>query len=216
MSLHYISQPPQVASKHPPLLILLHGLGSNEQDLFSFAPQLDPRYLIISVRAPLPYGYGGYAWFTIDFSRGVPQPNLGQVYEARQQFTQFLDEIVQKFQPDPEHVYLTGFSQGAMMSYATALATPGKVTGLVAMSGYILKETAPQSEVTPDHLKLSILATHGTNDSVLPIFLGRSAADYLQQHQFNYEFKEYLMGHEVSPPCFADVKQWLDQRVVDL
>ncbi len=216
MSLHYISQPPRVASKHPPLLILLHGLGSNEQDLFSFAPQLDPRYLIISVRAPLPYGYGGNAWFTIDFSKGVPQPNIGQVYEARQQFTQFLNEIVQKYQPDPNHIYLAGFSQGAMMSYATALATPEKITGLVAMSGYILQETTPKDNITLAHRQLKILATHGTNDSVLPIYLGRSAANYLQQHQFNYEFKEYVMGHEVNQLCFADVKQWLDQRVDDL
>ncbi len=216
MSLHYISQPPRVASKNPPLLILLHGLGSNEQDLFSFAPQLDPRYLIISVRAPLPYDYGGYAWFTIDFSRGVPKPNIGQVYEARQQFTLFLDEIVQKYHPDLNHVYLAGFSQGAMMSYATALANPEKITGLVAMSGYILNETTPKKSVTPAHQQLKILATHGTNDSVLPIYLGRSAANYLQQHQFNYEFKEYTMGHEVNQLCFADVKRWLDQQVENL
>ncbi|WKN43876.1 alpha/beta hydrolase [Tunicatimonas pelagia] len=216
MSLHYISQKPRAASKNPPLIVLLHGLGSNERDLFSFAPYLDPRYLVVSVQAPLPYGHGGYAWFTIDFSKGVPQPNVEQVKEARQQFTQFLDEIIQKFQPNPNHVYLVGFSQGAMMSYATALATPEKITGLVAMSGYILNETTPQEAITTIHQQLKILATHGTNDAVLPIFLGRSAADYLQQQQFNYEFKEYAMGHEVNQSCFADVKQWLDQQVGDL
>ncbi|MEM8965974.1 MAG: alpha/beta fold hydrolase [Bacteroidota bacterium] len=216
MSLHYVSQKPRVASKNPPLMILLHGLGSNEQDLFSFAPLLDPRYLIISVRAPLSYGYGGYAWFNIDFSKGIPQPNIEEVQQAQQQFSGFLDEIMQEFQPNVGHVYLVGFSQGAIMSYATAFTYPKKISGLVAMSGYILQETTPSDGITSAHHDLKIFATHGTQDPVLPFFLGRSAADYLQQHQFSYEFKEYAMAHEVNQACFSDVKNWLDQRVADL
>ena len=102
------------------------------------------------------------------------------------------------------------------MSYATALAEPEKITGLVAMSGYILKETIPKTPLTPAHRKLKILATHGQHDQVLPIFLGRSAADYLREHQFDYAFKEYPMAHEVSQACFGDVKQWLDEQVRDL
>lgn len=216
MSLHYISQKPRVSSKNPPLLVLLHGLGSNEQDLFSFAPYLDPRYFIISVRAPLTYGYGGYAWFNIDFSKGMPRANIDQAMQSQRQFSDFLDEIMQEFQPHPDYVYLAGFSQGAIMSYATAFAHPKKLTGLVAMSGYILKETTPEGSLTSAHRKLKIFATHGSNDPVLPVFLGRSAANYLGQQKLDYEFKEYTMGHEVNQQCFADVKQWLDQRVEDL
>ncbi|MEM6844094.1 MAG: alpha/beta fold hydrolase [Bacteroidota bacterium] len=216
MSLHYIRQKPRVASKNPPLLILLHGLGSNEQDLFSFAPRLDPRYLVISVRAPLTYGYGGYAWFNIDFSKGIPQPNFEEVQQAQQQFSNFLSEIVHKLQPDANHIYLVGFSQGAIMGYATAFSHPEKINGLVAMSGYILRETTPPDGITSVHRKIKILATHGTQDPVLPIFLGRSAADFLRQHKFDYKFKEYAMAHEVNQACFSDIKQWLDRQVTNL
>ena len=216
MSLHYISQKPRMAAKNPPLLVLLHGLGSNERDLFSFAPMLDPRYLIISVQAPLAYGYGGYAWFNIDFSKGMPQANTEQALQSRQQFSDFLDQIIQEFQPHTNHIYLAGFSQGAIMSYATAFAHPEKVTGVVAMSGYILKETLPQGSLTEAHQKLKIFATHGQQDSVLPIFLSRAASDYLRAQSLDFDFKEYAMGHEVNQQCFADVKQWLDERVADL
>jgi len=205
-----------MAAKNPPLLVLLHGLGSNERDLFSFAPMLDPRYLIISVQAPLAYGYGGYAWFNIDFSKGMPQAHIEQALQARQQFSEFLDQIVQEFQPHPDHVYLAGFSQGAIMSYATAFAYPEKIAGVVAMSGYILKETLPKNPLTPEHKKLKIFATHGQQDPVLPIFLGRAAADYLRAQALDFDFNEYPMGHEVNQQCFADVKQWLDERVADL
>jgi phospholipase/carboxylesterase len=205
-----------MAAKNPPLLVLLHGLGSNERDLFSFAPMLDPRYLIISVQAPLAYGYGGYAWFNIDFSKGMPQAHIEQALQARQQFSDFLDQIVQEYQPHPDHIYLAGFSQGAIMSYATAFAYPEKIAGVVAMSGYILKETLPKNSLTPEHKKLKIFATHGQQDPVLPIFLGRAAADFLRAHSLDFDFKEYPMGHEVNQQCFADVKQWLDQRVADL
>ncbi|MEM9674245.1 MAG: alpha/beta fold hydrolase [Bacteroidota bacterium] len=216
MPLHYISQKPRMAAKNPPLLVLLHGLGSNERDLFSFAPMLDPRYLIISVQAPLAYGFGGYAWFNIDFSKGMPQAHIEQALQSRQQFADFLDQIVQQYQPHADHVYLAGFSQGAIMSYATAFSHPEKIAGVVAMSGYILKETLPQGSLTPEHKKLKIFATHGQQDPVLPIFLGRAAADYLRTQSLDFDFKEYAMGHEVNQQCFADVKQWLDQRVSDL
>ena len=216
MSLEYIKQSPRVPSKRPPLLVLLHGLGSNERDLFSFAPQLDPRYLIISVRAPLAYSFGGYAWFNIDLNGTMPQANVKQLEEARQQFSAFLDEIIEEFHPHSDHIYLAGFSQGAIMSYATALAEPNKLTGLLAMSGYILRETVPQTPITSDHRRLKILATHGEYDRVLPVFLGRNAADFMKENQFDYQYKEYPMAHEVNQACFADIKHWLDERVSDL
>ncbi len=210
---HVKRDPQQKPTGKPPMLILIHGLGSNEQDLFSFAPHLDPQSLIVSVQAPMPYGYGGYAWFNLDFSNAIPQANIQQVKQARQLLTTFIAEAIEAYQPDTNRIYLAGFSQGAIMSYATAFAIPEKIAGIVAMSGYILKELAPAT-ATPAMKKLNILVTHGTQDQVLPVFLGRASDNYLKALQLNFTYKEYLMGHEVNAACFNDIKNWLSTQLM--
>ncbi|MDF9797287.1 phospholipase/carboxylesterase [Catalinimonas alkaloidigena] len=213
-SLKHIKRDPQIKSdKNPPMLVLLHGLGSNEQDLFSFAPLLDPKYLILSVQAPISYGFGGYAWFNIDLTSGIPSANIQQVMHARRQLHSFMNEAIATYQPDLDQIYLCGFSQGAIMSYATAFSEASRVRGIVAMSGYILREITPQLSFKPELRKLKIFATHGTGDQVLPIFLGRATNDYLRTLKLDYTYKEYDMAHEVNMDCFNDVKAWLAEQV---
>ena len=67
LSLEYLVRQPKTKAENPPLIILLHGYGSNEEDLFSFAEELPDSMLVISVRAPLSIGFGSYAWYTIHF-----------------------------------------------------------------------------------------------------------------------------------------------------
>jgi len=67
LSLEYKIREPKIPTDNPPLLILLHGYGSNEDDLFSFAPELPEEFLIISARAPLTLGVDSYAWYTHPF-----------------------------------------------------------------------------------------------------------------------------------------------------
>lgn len=198
------------------MLILLHGLGSNEQDLFSFAPLLDPKYLILSVQAPIAYGFGGYAWFNIDLTSGIPSANIQQVIHARRLLSNFIHEAIEEYNPDMDHIYLAGFSQGAIMSYALAFSEASPIKGVVAMSGYILKEITPQISFKPRLRKLKVFATHGTRDQVLPIFLGRATNDYLRTLHFDYTYKEYDMAHEVNADCLNDVRKWLSDQVKEV
>lgn len=214
-SLEYIQREPSVSLRHsPPLLLLLHGLGSNEQDLFSFAPHMDPRYRVVSVRAPRAYAYGGFAWFDIHFGPGMPQPNRVHLAEARKVLLSFIEEVRIKY--NPSRLYLGGFSQGAIMSYQTALTHPSLVSGVLAMSGYVLRDDTLPSVASEALKAMPIFATHGTHDQVLPVFLGRSTRDYLQSLQLTYTYREYPMGHEVNQACFEDCKSWLAQQVADL
>ena len=194
-------------------MVLLHGLGSNERDLFAFAPHLDGRYRILSVRAPRTY-YTGYAWFDLDFSRGMPQANLAQLAESQRGLRSFLEELKQQHQTD--RLYLGGFSQGAIMSYLIALTQPSLVSGVLAMSGYIMKNPALPQVASNELKALPIFATHGVRDQVLPVFLGRSTRDYLQSLGLNFTYREYPMGHEVNPACLEDCRRWLSKQVADL
>ena len=113
--------------KNPPLLILLHGYGSDENDLFSFADQLNNRFLVVSLRAPIRLPWGGFAWYNIDFTESASRfGNPDEALTSLNKINLFIDEIIAKYKVNPMQVSLLGFSQGAILSYALAMRNPTK------------------------------------------------------------------------------------------
>jgi phospholipase/carboxylesterase len=197
----------------PPLLLLLHGIGSDEEDLFGLAPYLDERFLVVSARAPVALDYGGYGWFRIEFTPGGMIADVEQAKESLAVLPGFVDELVEAYGADGRRVYLMGFSQGAMMSLAVALTGPEKVAGVVAMSGRLPRQVL---ELEPDREALAgkpILVTHGLHDAVLPIDNGRAVRDYLRTQPVELTYREYPMGHEVSAESLRDVAAWLTKAL---
>ena len=212
-SLVHLVRPPQAAQEKPPLLLLLHGLGSNEQDLFSLTPYLDERLLIVSARAPIPLFPGGYAWFQIDFTPYGIRMHADEAEQSRLILLAFLDYLVERYKADPERVYLGGFSQGAMMSLHIALTHPEKVAGVVAMSGRVLPEALPH-RVAPEALQdLPIFMSHGIYDNVLPVEDARAAEEYLAKLPVALTYKEYPMAHEISLESLKDMTAWLKHQL---
>src|SRR2546429_586190 len=122
LSLVHLVRQPLVKSASPPLLLLLHGVGSNEYDLFGLAPYLDKRFLIISVRAPYTLGSDSFAWFEINFTpQGIIiQPE--QAEASRNKLIAFLNEAVTTYGANPRQVYLMGFSQSRARGRRLSLA----------------------------------------------------------------------------------------------
>jgi phospholipase/carboxylesterase len=209
---HLVSQP-NVGASAPPLLLLLHGVGSNEHDLFGLVPYLDKRFLIISVRAPNTLGPGSYAWFEVDFTPQGPAINPAQAEASRLALITFLDEAVEAYGVDPKQVYLMGFSQGAIMSASVALTRPQLVAGVVLMSGRILPEIQPLIAPNEELSGLPFLVVHGTADMVLPISYGRASRQLLSSLPVELTYHEYRMGHEVSQESLADVTAWLSAQL---
>ena len=209
---HLVSQP-KVEASTPPLLLLLHGVGSNEHDLFGLVPYLDKRFLIISVRAPNTLGPGSYAWFEVDFTPQGPVINPAQAEASRLALITFLDEAVNAYDADPKKVYLMGFSQGAIMSASIALTHPQLVAGAVLMSGRILPEIQPLIASNEELSGLPFLVVHGTADMVLPISYGRASRQLLSSLPVELTYHEYRMGHEVSQESLADVTAWLSAQL---
>ena len=155
MSLKYIVKKPQTITENTPLLIMVHGYGSNEEDLFSFAGELPADFLIVSVRAPLEIGFGGYAWYTIHFNNSDGKfSDIDEAITARDQLSNFIDEIKTKYGIPSDRTFLMGFSQGTVLSYAVALNHPEKVQKILAMSGYINPDLLPQDLEKLDHSSL--------------------------------------------------------------
>ena len=209
---HLVRQP-IIEADTPPLLLLLHGVGSNEHDLFELAPFLDKRFLIISVRAPNTLGPGSFAWFEVNFTPQGPAINPEQAEASRETLIIFIKEAITTYGANPKQVYLMGFSQGAIMSASVALTRPELVAGAALMSGRILPEIQP---LIASHEELSgfpFLVVHGTADMVLPISYGRASRTLLSSLPVDLTYHEYPMGHEVSQASLRDVTAWLSEQL---
>jgi len=210
--IHLVRQPlPQ--GSNPPLLLLLHGVGSNERDLFGLAPLLDPRLIVLSLRAPNTLAPGSYAWFHVDFTPQGPVIDPQQAEQSRQLLIETIQQAVATYDANPKRVYLMGFSQGAIMSASVTLTRPDLVAGAVLMSGRILPEIQPMIAAPEQLAGLPILLIHGTIDTVLPIHNGRASRDLLSTLPVNLTYHEYAMGHEVTQQSLADVQAWLREQL---
>ena len=209
---HLVRQPKNEAGT-PPLLLLLHGFGSNEHDLYGLTPFLDERFLIISARAPNTLGPESYAWFDLDFTSQGPVINPEQAESSRKILITFLNEAVTAYGADPARVYLMGFSQGAIMSASVALTQPELVTGVVMMSGRILPEIQPLIASKEELAGLPFIVVHGTADTVLSITYGRASRELLSSLPVELTYHEYSMGHEVSQESLKAVTTWLTEQL---
>jgi phospholipase/carboxylesterase len=210
MNLHYLIQEPKTIKDQNPLLILLHGYGSNEEDLFSFATELPDDCYVISVRAPYDLQPYGHAWYAIHFDADENKfSDNAQAKESVALIASFIDEIVKKYPIDTKNITLIGFSQGAILSYATALTYPEKIAKVVALSGYFNQDILPEVIDTKAISHLKFFVSHGSVDQVIPVEWARKAKPALENLGLEVAYHEYPIGHGVAPQNFFDFKNWL-------
>lgn len=209
-NLHYIVREPKVKSTNSPLLILLHGYGSNEQDLFSFAEELPKELRILSAQAPISMGFGGYAWYSINFDDiNGKFSDLKEAKESIDKIAIFIDEMKEKY--NPTKVFLLGFSQGAILSYSLSFFYPNKINHVIALSGYINKELLP-AEISKE-IQTDYYCSHGSVDQVLPVEWARNSKPFLDNLGFKNSYSEYNVGHGVAPQNFFSFKKWIEERL---
>ncbi|NUT78958.1 phospholipase [Pseudomonas sp. C1C7] len=198
-------------SRDQPLVIFLHGYGSNEQDLFGMKDELPASYTYLSVRAPMVLEEGSYQWFRKK-GEGAYNGETDDLKTSGQLLLDFIAKAAQKYHTDPDKVYLVGFSQGAIMSYEVALRHPEAVGGIAALSGRILPVL--RSELRPDEKRqsLAIFIGHGTADKRLPFSDGTEANSLLQSVSLEPEFHAYQgVGHNISAEELQDLSAWLQR-----
>ncbi len=212
LSLYHLDREPKIKKDKNPLLLLLHGYGSNEADLFSFANELPEEYYVISARASYDLMYGSYAWYAINFDADENKfSDIGQTRISRDIIANFIDELINSYPIDSNDVTLIGFSQGCILSYAVALSYPEKVQRVVAMSGYLNTEIAVEGFEGNNFNNLRIFASHGTSDQVIPVEWARKSIPVLENLGIPVTYKEYPVGHGVAPQNFFDFRNWLQQ-----
>ena len=191
-------------------LVLLHGRGTDENDLFPLLDELDPdrRLLGATARGPLSLPPGGSHWYVIR-QVGSPDPETFQATYALA--GGWLDGLLAEHGIPPERAILGGFSQGAAMTHALGLgAGRPRLAGLIALSGFI-----PQVEgfELGDVTGLQVAIGHGIYDPVISVEFGREARDRLIQAGADVTYRESPMPHTIDPAFLADLRGWVSARV---
>ena len=206
--LDYRVRRPLKESDTSPVLFLLHGYGSHEEDLFSFANYLPEEYLIISLRAPLNLSFGGYAWYSIHFNEQQDKwSDDAEAKKAQEIILYNIDYHLEQFKLKGQKVSLLGFSQGAILSWAVGLSHPERIDQLIALSGYVNEDIFSYAEKGLDQLR--IFSSHGTQDPTLPIEWARKGIALVEKKEISVAYKEYPQGHGINQDNFNDLLSWL-------
>ncbi len=214
LSLHHIIRESSITNGKAPLLIMIHGYGSDENDLFSFASELPKELFIISAKAPYTLQPYGNAWYAINFDEDKGKWNDNEQAKAsRDLLAKFIDEVCETYPVDQANVSLLGFSQGTILSYAVALSYPEKVKNIVALSGYINKNILPDNLNHDNYKHLDFYCSHGSVDQVIPVNWARQTSPFLESLNIKHTYREFPVGHGVAPQNFFELKEWLERRI---
>ncbi|NCG04431.1 MAG: phospholipase [Bacteroidetes bacterium] len=207
MSFVYLER--KATQPNAPLLVLLHGYGSNDADLFSFAEYIPASFHVVSLQAPLTMGENSFAWFPIHFTESMERwTSPEEVKKASDYINAFLVFYIAKHDFDNENLYLMGFSQGAMLSYAVGLATKN-VKGIAALSGYIDPRVVKRTNTSLS----SIYVSHGTEDMVVPYAWAEQSVEVLKDYGLSPEFYSYPQGHGINQDNLISIVQWLQAQL---
>jgi phospholipase/carboxylesterase len=195
-----------------PLLLMVHGYGSNEQDLFSFSRAIPEKFTIVSIRGDIEIQYNGFAWYniTIDFN-GKKSYDINKAIESRDNIIKVIEICKKIYNIDPNNVNLMGFSQGSMLVNAVALTYPEQIRNVISLSGSFDKNIINISK-TSSLEGLSFYISHGLNDEILPFNLSKQSIEILSENNIDHVFEEYPIGHGVSPENFKSMLSWLIKK----
>ena len=213
LSIKYLIKEPQSKTSESPLLLLLHGFGSNESDLHSFANYLPENHYIVSIRAPFKLPNGGFAWYNISFDEDMNKFNdHDQAKNSINMIINFIEELSNKYLIDKDKISLLGFSQGTILSYALCLNYPEKFKNIIGFSGYIDEAMINVESKNIDYSRLNLYISHGKDDPVIPVDWARKSTEVLKRNKINYSFNEFNSGHTISSENFYDFKNWLESN----
>ena len=194
-------------------LVLFHGRGADERDLFPLLDILDPerRLLGATPRGPLSFPPGGAHWYAV---QRVGYPDRETFHATYAQVAGWLDEFLAANDISPERTVLGGFSMGAVMSYSLSLgAGRPRPAGIMALSGFLPEVDGFELDLGKA-AGLPVAIGHGTHDPVISVEFGRDARERLVKAGADVLYRESPMAHTIDPAFLGELPAWL-RRTLD-
>jgi len=212
LSLTHLIRPSSLSGKAP-LILMLHGYGSDENDLFSFASELPEEYMIISLKAPHSMQPMGNAWYAINFDAQQNKfSDVEQAMESRELVKKFIEEALEAYPIDAKKITMLGFSQGTILSFALGLSYPKLIKNIIGLSGYVDTNMLKTGYETNDFSHLKVYNSHGSVDQVIPVEWARKNKPFLENLKIEVTYEEYPVGHGINPQNFESFKNWLTNQ----
>lgn len=210
-ALHHLVRP--AAGEPEGALVLLHGRGTSEHDLFPLLDELDPERRLAGVtpRGPLSLPPGGAHWYAV---RRVGFPDPTTFHPTYDLLAGWLDALAAELGVPLGRTVIGGFSQGAVMSYALSLARGRPApAGLLALSGFVPAVEGLELDLSGREGFRAAIG-HGTYDPIIAVDFGRDARARLEQAGAAVTWRESPMPHAVDPDFLEELRPWLAEAVV--
>ncbi|MGN7476676.1 alpha/beta hydrolase [Solibacillus silvestris] len=201
---NYLHKAPVMATGKQPAIFLLHGLGSDENDLLQLVDSFSAQCHIFSLQGPIQHR-PGYAFYTFE-EEGKPERAIFD--KVLKGIEAFIHEAIIEFDLDEQQIYIVGFNQGAAMAQSLAMVMGNTIRGTAALSGYLPEFAALEySKKTMDASKIFI--SHGEYDYDFPFEWAEHAVRFFNDYGTNVTFKSYPVGHGVSEQNLHDLIAFL-------
>jgi phospholipase/carboxylesterase len=195
-------------------LVLFHGRGADENDLFPLLDVLDPERRLVGAtpRGPLTLPPGGRHWYALG---GIPTPEPTTFHTSYAAAGEWLDSFLEEHGLGADGLVLGGFSQGAVMSYSLALGKGRpRPAAIIAFSGFIPEVPGFELDLSPRLPPVAI--GHGTHDPVIPVEWGRRARALLERAGAQVLYRETPMFHQIDPDFLREVSRWLEGALAEV
>lgn len=205
-----LSMPQNEGDEPHPLLIVLHGRGSNAANSMQWARQLGRDWLVVTAQAPYPMGEDRHQWYPLEIRGKERFYEYSAALESKQQVTQLLNSLCSEHPIQKDKIVVIGFSQGGFMTSILALENPELFAGIGILSGGIPKEAKEGRSLDPKWKDLNLFISHGRQDAVLDYNAAQSDATFLAELDIKVTARWYDSGHTISGQNFQDLYGWLE------
>ena len=211
LPLEFLQREPAAQVAAPWLLVLMHGVGSNEQDLFGLARYVPAHFHVLSLRAPYAMGAQSHAWFqfTVD-ANGVRHIDAAQEHTSRELLARTVAQVQQQLGIPAERTVLGGFSQGGIMALSLLLTQPQHMQAAMVWHSRLLPEVLALQAPSAAFQGKSLWVSHGSYDNVIPLTSAHATRDHVQKLPLALDYHEYASAHEIRPDELQAAMQWLD------
>ncbi|MBS0611494.1 MAG: dienelactone hydrolase family protein [Proteobacteria bacterium] len=210
LPLSSLHRPAAAHAPNPWLLVLMHGVGSNEQDLFGLAPYVPAPFHVLSLRAPYRMGPQAHAWFDFtvaaDGTRSIDEP---QEAASRALVAQAVDQAARRLGIPAARVVVGGFSQGGIMALSLLLTQPALLQACMVWHSRLLPQALGDAAPAAALAGRRLWVSHGVQDNVIPLASAQAIRDHARGLPLALSYREYPGVHEIRPEELRDSMAWL-------